>query len=258
MVPGVPLPSSHFLSHLESQQFYFFPWNCLFYGETMVSVSCSLNVGTQLSAKSSLGKVSRQRLSSFLLSFTLYPGRIRSLQSLAYCSDLKSTQYLHFPKRIGLWTAPGSSSLDSAFSAVLVETFVISHIRNLFSLDSWWVRKLYLQQCDTGLLLEGWGVRFHPDAHPILFGEERTMDWKCHFPSLYLMRKLLVLPLESWWDHLTGFIRDLPPMEILCFCRAGVSASSHSLNHLKSKHFNVSFPGTACSVEKWWFHFHVL
>lgn len=103
-----------------SRPSYLFSWICLFCAETMVSVSCSVNVAPQLSVKSSRKRGSSQRLSSFLLFFALYPGRTGVLQPLAHCSDLRGIQCLHLPWRTGLWSVPlsgalGSTSLDSAF-----------------------------------------------------------------------------------------------------------------------------------------------
>lgn len=134
-----------------------FSWNCLFCTEMIVSLSYFINVGLQLSAKSSWGRNSSQKLLSFLLSFTLYPGRTGSLQFLSHCSELRGTQCLHFPWRTSLWSvpvsgAPGSTSLDSVFSVVLLETFMISDTRNLFSLQSWWVSKLHLRWWDAGFV----------------------------------------------------------------------------------------------------------
>ena len=67
IVPDVSLPSPHSLSHLKSKHFDVFSWNCLLCGEMMVSLSCSINVGLQPSAKSSRGRGSRQRPSTLLL-----------------------------------------------------------------------------------------------------------------------------------------------------------------------------------------------
>lgn len=82
---------------------------------------------------------------------------------------------------------------------------------------------------------------------------EMLLSFTARFENLLTVISLSSgLSQESWLDDLTDIIRDVPCMAPVSLCPPLTPWATWNQNTL------MSFPGTACSVEKWWFHSHVL
>lgn len=164
MVPGVSLPPPAPWATECIRSSCFFSRNCLFCRETVVSLSCPVNMGLQLSAKLSWGGPQVRGCHPFCC-FHTFPGQDRAswqwLQEHSVPAFLKEDRSVECSYIRGSWYTP----LDSEFSVVLVEIFVIPDIRSPFFSWSWLVNKLCMWNDgknleNWALNLQNWAVKF--------------------------------------------------------------------------------------------------